>query len=214
MRATLTAGTISLLTLFAVALSVRQAEAQESKGSPLEKATFAGGCFWCVEQAYDEIPGVVSTTSGYTGGQAKNPTYQQVSAGGTGHAESVEVGYDPSKVSYEQLLDIFWHNVDPTVKDRQFCDVGDQYRAAIFYHDERQKQLAEASKRALDQSGRFKEPIMTEIVPASQFYPAEEYHQDYHVKNPVRYKFYKWNCGRAQRLEALWGKPAKQSASR
>ena len=172
----------------------------------LEKATFAGGCFWCMEEALDKVEGVVSTTSGYTGGRRANPTYEQVSAGGTGHAESVEVLYDPQKVSYSTLLSAFWRNIDPTTRDRQFCDVGDQYRPAIFYHDETQKRLAEDSKQALDQGKPFKEPLMTQIVPASDFYPAEEYHQNFYQKNPVRYKFYKWNCGRAQRLEQLWGK--------
>jgi peptide-methionine (S)-S-oxide reductase len=172
----------------------------------LEKATFAGGCFWCMEEALDNVQGVVSTTSGYTGGRKPNPTYEEVSAGGTGHAESVEVLYDPQKVSYTTLLSAFWRNIDPTTPDRQFCDVGDQYRPAIFYHDETQKRLAEESKRAVDQAKPFNEPLMTQIVPASDFYPAEDYHQNFYQKNPVRYKFYKWNCGRAQRLEQLWGK--------
>jgi peptide-methionine (S)-S-oxide reductase len=172
----------------------------------LEKATFAVGCFWCMEEALDKVQGVVSTTSGYTGGRKPNPTYEEVSAGGTGHAESVEVLYDPQKVSYPTLLSVFWRNIDPTTPDRQFCDVGDQYRPAIFYHDETQKRLAEESKRGLDQAKPFKEPLMTQIVPASEFYPAEDYHQNFYQKNPVRYKFYKWNCGRAQRLEQLWGK--------
>jgi len=167
------------------------------------KATFAGGCFWCVEAAFDKVPGVISTTSGYTGGTKKNPTYEQVSAGGTGHAESVEVAYDPAKVSYEKLLDAFWHNVDPLVKDRQFCDVGHQYRSAIFYRDENEKRLAEASKAEVQK--RFKQAIQTEIVPAGPFYPAEEYHQDYYKKNPLRYKLYRSGCGRDRRLTELWG---------
>ena len=174
-------------------------------GAPLAKATFAGGCFWCMEPPFDRVPGVVSTTSGYTGGTKVDPTYEEVSAGGTGHAESVEVLYDPAKVSYERLLDVFWHNVDPTVRDRQFCDTGHQYRTAIFYHDETQKRLAEQSKAALEKSKPFKEEIVTEIVPAGRFYPAEEYHQDYYKKNPVRYKFYRFNCGRDRRLEQLSG---------
>jgi peptide-methionine (S)-S-oxide reductase len=169
-------------------------------------ATFAGGCFWCMEEAFEKVGGVVSVTSGYTGGAVRNPDYEQVSSGGTGHAESVEVRYDPDKVSYQGLLDVFWHNIDPLAKDRQFCDVGSQYRSAIFYHDAEQQKLAEASKQALVESKRFSQPIVTEIVPAGAFYPAETYHQDYYKKNPVRYKFYKFNCGRAQRLEALWGK--------
>jgi peptide-methionine (S)-S-oxide reductase len=175
-------------------------------GAQSAKATFAGGCFWCMEPPFDELPGVISTTSGYTGGQKKNPTYEEVSAGGTGHAESVEVAYDPAKVTYQQLLDVFWKNVDPITADRQFCDVGTQYRSAIFYHSEEQKRLALASKKAIEDSGRFKQPIVTEIVAASPFYRAEEYHQDYYKKNPIRFKYYKFGCGRAKRLEQLWGR--------
>lgn len=169
-------------------------------------ATFAGGCFWCMEEAFEKVGGVVSVTSGYTGGAVRNASYEQVSSGDTGHAESVEVRYDPDKITYQGLLDVFWHNIDPLAKDRQFCDVGSQYRSAIFYHDAEQQKLAEASKQALVDSKRFSQPIVTEIAPAGPFYPAETYHQDYYKKNPVRYKFYKFNCGRAQRLEALWGK--------
>jgi len=171
------------------------------------KATFAGGCFWCVEEVYEKVNGVISATSGYIGGKTADPTYEQVSAGGTGHAEAVEVVYDPAKVSYEGLLEAFWRNIDPVAVDRQFCDVGSQYRAAVFYHGAAQQQAARASKRTIEQSKRFKQPIATEIVQAGRFYAAEEYHQDYYRKNPVRYKFYKWNCGRAQRLEEVWGKP-------
>ncbi|MBW8307778.1 MAG: peptide-methionine (S)-S-oxide reductase MsrA [Thiobacillus sp.] len=174
----------------------------------LAKATFAGGCFWCMEPPYDKLNGVVSTTSGYIGGRTRNPTYEAVSAGGTGHAEAVEVVYDPAKVSYAKLLDVFWRNIDPTVRNRQFCDIGDQYRSAIFYHDAEQKRLAEASKAALAKSKPFPQPIVTEIVPASVFTPAEAYHQNYYLKNPVRYKYYRYRCGRDQRLEELWGKPA------
>ena len=174
----------------------------------LEKATFAGGCFWCEEHAFDEIPGVVSVTSGYTGGWKKNPTYEEVSAGETGHAESVQVVYDPAKVTYEKLLDAFWHNVDPTTKDREFCDVGHQYRSAIFYHNEEQHRLALQSKEELEKNKPFKGPIVTEIVQATEFYPAEEYHQHYYKKNPVRYKYYRWRCGRDQRLKELWGDEA------
>ena len=170
------------------------------------KATFAGGCFWCMEPPFDKLPGVISTTSGYTGGQKKNPTYHEVSAGSTGHAEVVQVVYDPKQVSYEKLLDVFWHNVDPTQKDGQFCDHGSQYRTAIFYHDEEQKQLAEAAKAKLQQDKPFQGEIVTEIVPAEEFYAAEEYHQDYATKNPIRYKFYRTGCGRDQRLKQLWGK--------
>lgn len=170
-----------------------------------EIATFAGGCFWCMEPPFDKLDGVRSTVSGYIGGRVNNPTYEQVSAGGTGHAEAVEIRYDPKKVTYQQLLDVFWHNIDPTVRDRQFCDYGSQYRSAIFYNNEDQKRLAEASKKALLDSGKIKK-IETEIVVASTFYSAEEYHQDYYKKNPVRYKLYRYNCGRDQRLEEVWGK--------
>lgn len=170
----------------------------------LAKATFAGGCFWCMEGPFDKLPGVVSTTSGYTGGTKKNPSYEQVSAGNTGHAESVQVVYDPAKVSYEKLLEVYWHNIDPVAKNRQFCDIGTQYRSAIFVHDANQKRLAEASKAEIQK--RFKQPVATEIVQASAFYPAEDYHQDYYTKNPVRYKFYRSGCGRDARLEELWGK--------
>jgi peptide-methionine (S)-S-oxide reductase len=174
----------------------------------LEKATFAGGCFWCMEPAFDKIPGVVSVTAGYTGGHKKDPTYEEVSAGGTGHAESVEVIYDPSKVTYEELLTVFWHTIDPTTKDRQFCDSGHQYRSAIFYHNEEQHRLALLSKERLEKTKTFKEPIVTEIVKSSEFYPAEEYHQHYYQKNPIRYKFYRYRCGRDQRLKELWGDAA------
>jgi peptide methionine sulfoxide reductase msrA/msrB len=172
-------------------------------------ATFAGGCFWCMEPPYDALDGVVSTTSGYTGGRTPRPTYEAVSGGGTGHAEAVEIRYDPRKVSYERLLDVFWHNIDPLTPDAQFCDHGSQYRSAIFYHDETQHRLAEESKRRIEQSGRFRQPIVTEIVPAGPFYPAEAYHQDYYRKNAVRYKFYRWNCGRDERLKELWGAPSR-----
>lgn len=168
-------------------------------------ATFAGGCFWCMEPPFDKLDGVIATTSGYTGGQVKDPTYEDVSAGGTGHAEALQVVYDPAKISYAQLLDVFWRNIDPTVRDRQFCDVGNQYRTAIFYHNDEQKRLALESKQRLEQSGRFP-AIHTEIVPAGPFYPAEDYHQDYYKNNPIRYKYYRWSCGRDQRLEELWGK--------
>ena len=175
-------------------------------GGRSDKATFAGGCFWCMEPPFDELPGVISTTSGYTGGQKKDPTYEEVSSGGTGHAEAVEVMFDPAKVTYQQLLDVFWKNIDPVTPDRQFCDVGSQYRAAIFYHSEEQKRLALASKKAIEDSGRFKQPIVTEIVAAAPFYRAEDYHQDYYKKNPIRFKYYKFGCGREKRLEQLWGK--------
>jgi peptide-methionine (S)-S-oxide reductase len=172
-------------------------------------ATFAGGCFWCVEADFDKVDGVISTTSGYTGGKLANPTYQQVSAGGTGHTEAVEIVYDPAKVSYEKLLDHFWRNHDPLAKNAQFCDHGSQYRAGVFYHDEEQQRLAQASKQTAQ--ARFKQPIHTEITPAGPFYRAEDYHQDYYVKNPIRYKYYRYNCGRDQRLEELRGKADKSS---
>ncbi len=179
------------------------AASDEAAPAATAKATFAGGCFWCMEPPFDELDGVISTTSGYTGGTLANPTYEQVSSGRTGHAEAVEMVYDPSKVSYEKLLEVFWRNIDPTTPDRQFCDVGSQYRSAIFYHDEEQKRLAEASKAEV--AKRLGKPVVTEIVAASTFYPAEEYHQDYYEKNPIRYKFYRYNCGRDRRLEELWG---------
>ena len=190
----------------AAASATRPQAAPQPGETRYEKATFAGGCFWCMEPPFDELPGVMSTTSGYTGGQKKNPTYEEVSAGGTGHTESVEVVFDPAKVTYQQLLDVFWKNIDPTTPDRQFCDVGSQYRSAIFYHSDEQKRLAMASKKTIDDSGRFKQPVVTEIVPAAPFYHAEEYHQDYYKKNPIRFKYYKFGCGRAKRLEQLWGK--------
>lgn len=174
----------------------------------LEKATFAGGCFWCMEQPFDALPGVVSVTSGYTGGQKKNPTYGEVSAGGTGHAEAVQVIYDPAKIGYEKLLSVYWHNIDPTVKDRQFCDTGDQYRSAIFYHSEEQRRLAAKSKESLELNKPFREPVVTGIIQAGEFYPAEEYHQKYYKKNPVRYKYYRTGCGRDRRLKELWGSAA------
>jgi peptide-methionine (S)-S-oxide reductase len=171
----------------------------------LAKATFAGGCFWCMEKPFDEVEGVVSTTSGYTGGSVVNPSYKQVSAGGTGHAEAVEILYDPKKVSYEKLLMVFWRNVDPVDGGGQFCDRGTQYRSGIFYQDEAQKKLAEKSKEAILKSGTLKQPIATLIVAASQFYPAEDYHQNYYKKNPLQYTFYRNSCGRDRRLKEVWG---------
>jgi peptide-methionine (S)-S-oxide reductase len=159
-----------------------------------------------MEPPFEKLNGVVSVTSGYIGGQKKNPTYEEVSAGGTGHAEAVEIVYDPAVISYAELLEVFWRNIDPLTADAQFCDHGNQYRSAVFYHDETQKRLAAASKEALGKSKRFDKPIVTEITAASEFYPAEEYHQDYYKKNPIRYKFYRSNCGRDRRLEELWGK--------
>jgi methionine-S-sulfoxide reductase len=166
-------------------------------------ATFAGGCFWCEESAFEGVKGVVSVTSGYTGGVKDNPTYEEVSSGETGHRESVEVVYDPRVVSYQQLLDIFWHNVDPFDNSGQFCDHGSQYRGAIFVHDAAQRQLAEASKAAVEK--RFGKKVVTDILPAARFWPAEDYHQDFYKKNPVRYRIYRFNCGRDERLKNLWG---------
>jgi peptide-methionine (S)-S-oxide reductase len=188
----------ALLCLAAVGV----ADAQERA-----RATFAGGCFWCMEPPFDKLTGVLSTTSGYEGGSTTAPTYEQVSAGRTGHAEVVEIVYDPGKVTYAQLLEVFWRNVDPLTANAQFCDVGSQYRAAIFVHDETQRRLAEESKRAVART--LGKDVVTEIVPASKFWPAEDYHQDFYKKNPIRYNLYRGGCGRDQRLEAIWG-PAKK----
>jgi methionine-S-sulfoxide reductase len=201
-------GLILRLAAVAVALATAGAAAQQEGRAMSEDgeaaAIFAGGCFWCMEPPYDKLDGVIATTSGYTGGTKVDPTYKEVSAGGTGHAEAVQITYDPTKVSYEQLLEVFWHNVDPLDAGGQFCDRGASYRTGIFVRDEEQRRLAEASKQALADSGRFEQPIVTEIVAAGPFYPAEDYHQDYYEKNPVRYKFYRWNCGRDARLAQLW----------
>ena len=177
-----------------------------SAAASLDTATFAGGCFWCMEPPFDALPGVVSTTSGYMGGALRDPTYEQVSAGGTGHAEVVQIVFDPARVTYATLLEVFWRNIDPLTANRQFCDGGSQYRAAIFHHDADQAQAARESKAALERSGRFREPIVTEVVDAATFYPAEAYHQDYYRKNPLRYKYYRGRCGRDARLQQLWGK--------
>jgi len=171
------------------------------------KATFAGGCFWCVEADFDKVPGVLSTTSGYTGGTVANPTYEQVSAKATGHAEVVQIVFDPAKVSYEQLLQRFWRSIDPTTRDRQFCDAGTPYRTAIFAHDAAQLAAARRSLQDLEKTKPFREPIVTQIETAGPFYAAEDYHQDYYKKNPVRYQYYRLSCGRDARLEQLWGKP-------
>jgi peptide-methionine (S)-S-oxide reductase len=176
-----------------------------SQAQKLEKATFAGGCFWCTEEAFEKVPGVTGAVSGYMGGKVKNPSYDQVSTGRTGHTEVVQVTYDPAKVSYEKLLDVFWVNHDPTVKDRQFCDAGSQYRPEIFVHNDEQKKLAEASKSKWDKQKPFKQPIVTPVTPASEFYPAEDYHQDYYKKNALQYRFYVTGCGRYARLDQLWG---------
>jgi peptide-methionine (S)-S-oxide reductase len=194
-----------LVALLFTGLFAGTATAQATPPTQRAVATFAGGCFWCVEADFDKVKGVISTTSGYTGGTVVNPTYRQVSGGGTGHAEAVKIVYDPAQVSYEKLLQVFWHNIDPLAKDRQFCDSGTEYRSAIFVHDAEQRRAAEASKKAIETSGRFKQPIQTQIVDAGPFYDAEDYHQDYYLKNPSKYKFYRWNCGRDQRLQELWG---------
>jgi peptide-methionine (S)-S-oxide reductase len=201
---------LALAAAIAVAVVQTPAAAQSEANAPAGSAvaTFAGGCFWCVEEAFEKVPGVISAVSGYTGGTVLNPTYEQVSRESTGHAESVRVTYDPARVSYAQLVDWFWRNIDPTQPDGQFCDRGSSYRSAIFVHDRAQRKVAEEARQALAASGRFKQPIVTQIVAVGAFYEAEGYHQDYYRKNPNRYRFYKFGCGRAQRLEQLWGKPA------
>ncbi|MDQ6800046.1 MAG: peptide-methionine (S)-S-oxide reductase MsrA [Acidobacteriota bacterium] len=176
-----------------------------SAAPPRETAIFAGGCFWCMEAPFDKLPGVIAVTSGYTGGPVRSPSYEQVSSGGTGHRESVEIVFDPTKISYAKLLDVFWHNIDPLDNSGQFCDKGQQYRSAIYYHDATQQKLAQDSKTVVEKKlGR----VATDILPASNFWPAEEYHQHYYRKNPVRYRFYRFNCGRDQRLNAVWGSAA------
>jgi peptide-methionine (S)-S-oxide reductase len=197
------------LPALALVATIATAAAQTApQPAPAKTATaiFAGGCFWCVEEAFEKVPGVLSAVSGFIGGSVPNPSYQLVMTKTTGHAEAVRVTYDPGKVSYEQLVDWFWRNIDPTQANGQFCDLGSPYRSGIFYQGEEQKRIAEASKQALQ--ARFKQPIVTEITAAGPFYEAEDYHQDYHKKNPNRYQFYKYGCGRAQRLEQIWGKPS------
>ncbi|MBK6961419.1 MAG: peptide-methionine (S)-S-oxide reductase MsrA [Gammaproteobacteria bacterium] len=201
---------IARIVTLALALAVGAA----ANGTPVAaaepaRAIFAGGCFWCVEAAFDAVPGVIATNPGYIGGTVPDPTYDQVSAGGTGHAEAVEVRYDPERTSYPQLLAVFWRNVDPHDAGGQFCDHGNPYRSAIFVVDAEQQRLAEESRHALANSGLLSAPIATEISTAGAFYPAEEYHRDYYLKNPARYKFYRWNCGRDQRLDVVWGKIGK-----
>ena len=194
-----------------VGLAVGLAASLASRAAPPgtnATAIFAGGCFWCEETAFVGLPGVLSVTSGYTGGQKKNPTYEEVSAGGTGHAESVQVVFDPARTSYEKLLEVFWHNVDPFQKDGQFCDHGTQYRSAIFYGDDAQRKAAEESRRRLEEEPRFQGKIATQIVAASTFYPAEEYHQQFYKKNPARYHSYRAGCGRDARLKQIWGDAA------
>lgn len=184
----------------AIAATLTPAAAQTPQTASV---IFAGGCFWCMEPPFDKTDGVISTTSGYSGGQKVNPTYEQVSAGSTGHREVVKVEYDPSKVGFDKLLDVFWHNIDPVDNDGQFCDKGSQYRSAIFFGNDKEKQLAEASKKAV--AAKLGQAVVTDILPASEFYAAEEYHQDYYKKNPLKYKFYRYGCGRDARLEAVWG---------
>ncbi len=184
--------------------SVAEAAASQVTEENLEIAIFAGGCFWCTESDFDKLPGVVSTTSGYIGGTVANPTYDQVVAGKTGHVEAVQIYFDKTKTNFSNLLAAYWLTIDPLTTNQQFCDIGSQYRSVIFYHDSDQKELAEASKKTLEASGRFSQPIVTEILPVTKFYRAEEYHQDYYIKNPLRYAYYRNNCGRDKRLEELW----------
>jgi peptide-methionine (S)-S-oxide reductase len=199
----------ALLLALAVVLPARAADMAPQPEVPpgYQTAVFAGGCFWCMEPPFDKLDGVVSTTSGYIGGMLRNPTYEQIGGGRTGHIEAVMVVFDPKRVGYEKLLEVFWRNHDPLTANAQFCDHGTQYRAGIFYLDDEQKRLAEQSKQALVDAKRFNRPIVTEITKATEFWPAEVYHQDYYVKNPIRYKFYRFSCGRDARLEELWGAP-------
>jgi peptide-methionine (S)-S-oxide reductase len=203
-------GMVAALAMLAFGAAAQTGTAAQT-GAQLKTATFAGGCFWCMEAPFDKLPGVTAVTVGYTGGTKTSPTYQEVSAGSTGHAEAVDVSYDPARIGYDKLLEVFWHNVDPVTVNAQFCDHGTQYRTAIFYHDEEQKRAAEASRDGIAKSGKLGKPIVTEITKATAFWPAEDYHQHYYVKNPVRYKFYRYNCGRDQRLEQLWGTEFKSS---
>jgi peptide-methionine (S)-S-oxide reductase len=204
----LAACTLGLGMLASAQTTAPSASATPAAPGTTAKATFAGGCFWCVEADFDKVDGVLSTTSGYIGGKVANPTYEQVSSKQTGHAEAVEIVYDPRKVSYEKLVEHFWRTIDPTTKDRQFCDAGSPYRTAIFAHDAAQLKAAQASKAALEKNKPFKEPVVTEVVMAGPFYPAEGYHQDYYKKNPIRYKYYRTSCGRDARLAELWGDAA------
>lgn len=197
----------SLLLLLAVQCALGVARAAEAP--PGRTATFAGGCFWCMQYAFDHAPGVKKTTVGYTGGTKVNPEYEEVSSGETGHAESIDVVYDPAVTTYEKLLDVFWKNIDPTAVNRQFADAGTQYRTAIFYHNDEEKKAAEASKAALQKSGKFDKPIATQILAASTFYPAEDYHQEYYKKNPGRFQAYEYGSGRLGFLKRTWGAPDK-----
>jgi peptide-methionine (S)-S-oxide reductase len=200
----------TVLTLGMILMIATNASGEKTKGHSseqgYEKATFAGGCFWCMEPPFDKLDGVISTASGYTGGTEINPTYEQVSSGKTGHLEAIEITYDPKKIFYGQLLDVFWKNIDPTQNSGQFVDIGPQYRTAIFYHNEEQRRLALESRNRLQESRKFGKPIVTEIRPAMEFHSAEDYHQDYYIKNPIRYKYYRWGSGRDRFLEETWGK--------
>ena len=200
-----TLGMLVTLAVFAARPEAFAADAPPARPANSTAAIFAGGCFWCTESDFEKLPGVLSAESGYTAGQKINPTYEQVSAGSTGHTEAVRVTYDPARVSYAQLVDYFWHTIDPTVKDQQFCDHGNQYRSGIYWQNAGERKIAEASRDALLASGQFK-TIHTEIVAATTFYPAEEYHQDYYKKNPIRYAYYRNGCGRDARLTEIWGK--------
>jgi len=200
---------ILIISLIGAWVQIIESQSPTPGKQKTEKAVFAGGCFWCEETAFEGKPGVISVISGYAGGSTVNPTYEQVSSGGTGHAESVQVTFDPNKISYEQLLKIFWHNADPTDARGQFCDRGNQYRSEILYLNDSQKQLAEKSKQEVMK--QLHQPIVTEIAPLKAFYPAEEYHQDFYKKNPIRYESYRIGCGRDRRLEELWGPPAPSS---
>ncbi|MGZ8152230.1 MAG: peptide-methionine (S)-S-oxide reductase MsrA [Methylovulum sp.] len=197
---------LPLLLIMLTCCSLTSANAAENVTTAhLAKATFSGGCFWCMEQPFDLLPGVIETTPGYTGGDTANPTYETVSSGATGHVEAVQIVYNPAKISYEKLLEVFWRNIDPTKGNGQFCDEGSQYRANIFYHDEDQKRLAEQSKTFIEKNKHFSGSIKTQIIMATEFFPAEKYHQDYYRKNPWVYKFYRFTCGRDSRLKQLWG---------
>ena len=212
MKTTLLASALVLILVVAIVAWPKSSSAEAPKPvvppGGLAVATFAGGCFWCMEPPFDKLDGVVDTTSGYTGGTKKKPAYEEVSSGLTGHAEAIQIRYDPKKVTYEKLLDVFWHNIDPMTANAQFCDHGSQYRSAIFYQDEAQRRAAEASKAALEAGGKLPGKIVTEIVAASVFWPAEEYHQDYYKKNPLRYNYYRSGCGRDRRLQQIWGDAA------
>jgi peptide-methionine (S)-S-oxide reductase len=196
--------TLILLSLFTIYVYASEQDATTSKLEKNERAIFAGGCFWCMEPPFDKLDGVISTTSGYTAGDKKNPTYKEVSAGSTGHTEAIEIVYDPAKITYSELLDVFWINIDPVAVDRQFCDAGSQYRSGIYYLNDSQQADAMRSLQEITDNKPFEGKIATEILPASTFYPAEDYHQDYYQKNPLRYKYYRFACGRDQRLQELW----------